>query len=99
LNQIYSLRYGTIPVVRATGGLDDTVQPFEPATGTGTGFKFREPSGKALLDTLRWALHVFRNRQAWEKLMQNAMAQNFSWEVAAGHYVAVYEKARALRAA
>ncbi len=97
LSQMYSMRYGTIPLVRATGGLDDTVEPFDLDTGRGTGFKFWDATGPALLDTVRWALHCFRNRKAWEKLMQNAMAQNFSWEVAAEKYVQVYEGARALR--
>jgi starch synthase len=98
LNQIYSLRYGTIPVVRATGGLDDTIEPFQPDTGRGTGFKFWDATGPALLDTLRWALRCYRNRKAWQTLMRNAMSQNFSWQVAARQYVEVYEKARALRA-
>jgi starch synthase len=98
LSQMYSMRYGAIPLVRATGGLDDTVEPFDPATGRGTGFKFWDATGSALLDTVRWALHCYRNRKAWGKLMQNAMAQNFSWEAAAEKYVQVYERARALRA-
>jgi len=98
LSHMYSMRYGTIPLVRATGGLDDTVEPFQLDTGRGTGFKFWDPTGPALLDTLRWALHCYRNRKAWGKLMQNAMAQNFSWEDAAQKYVEVYERARAVRA-
>lgn len=98
MNQMFSMHYGTIPLVRATGGLDDTVEPFEPSTGRGTGFKFWDATGSALLDTLRWALTNFRNRPAWAKLMQNAMAQNFSWDVAAEKYVEVYDRARALRA-
>jgi starch synthase len=97
LNQIYSLRYGTIPVVRATGGLDDTIEPFEPSTGRGTGFKFWDATGSALLDTLRWALQCYRNRSAWKAVMRNAMSQDFSWQVAARQYLEVYEKARALR--
>ena len=98
LSQMYSMRYGTIPLVRATGGLDDTVEPFEPDTGRGTGFKFWDATGSALLDTVRWALHCYRNPKAWGKLMQNAMAQNFSWDAAAEKYLEVYERARALRA-
>ena len=98
LSQMYSMHYGTIPLVRATGGLDDTVEPFEPATGHGTGFKFWDATGSALLDTLRWALQCYRNRPAWAKVMQNAMAQNFSWDVAAQKYLEVYERARAVRA-
>jgi len=98
LSQMYAMRYGTIPLVRATGGLDDTVEPFELAGQEGTGFKFWDATGAALLDTLRWAQHCFRNQRAWAKLMHNAMAQNFSWEVAAQSYLDVYERARALRA-
>jgi len=98
LSQMYSMKYGTIPLVRATGGLDDTVEPFEQKSGQGTGFKFWDATGPALLDTLRWALHCYRDRKAWGKLMQNAMARNFSWEVAAQKYVEVYERARAQRA-
>ena len=98
LSQMYSMHYGTIPLVRATGGLDDTVEPFDPNTGQGTGFKFWDATGSALLDTLRWALTNYRNRPAWAKLMQNAMAQNFSWEGAAQRYLEVYERARAVRA-
>jgi starch synthase len=98
LSQMYAMRYGTIPLVRATGGLDDTVEPFALSNQEGTGFKFWEATGGALLDTLRWALHCFRNQRAWAKLMHNAMSQNFSWETAAQNYVEVYERARALRA-
>jgi starch synthase len=99
LSQMYAMKYGTIPLVRATGGLDDTVQPFEFGTQEGTGFKFWDATGPALLDTLRWALNCYRNPKAWAHLMQNTMAQNFSWDVAAAKYLEVYEKARAVRAA
>jgi len=98
LSHLYAMKYGTIPLVRATGGLDDTVQPFELDGLAGNGFKFWDASGQALLDTLRWALTCYKNRPAWSTLMQNAMAQNFSWDVAAEKYLDVYEKARAVRA-
>ena len=98
LSQMYAMRYGTIPLVRATGGLDDTVEPFDLDSREGTGFKFWDATGTALLDTLGWAMHCFRNPEAWARLMHNAMEQNFSWEVAAQRYVEVYERARALRA-
>ena len=78
LNQMYSLRYGTLPLVRATGGLDDTVVNYEPSTGEGNGFKFWEPSGAALVATLRWALDVYRNREVWQRLQRSAMAGDFS---------------------
>jgi starch synthase len=98
LSHLYAMRYGTIPLVRATGGLDDTVQAFDPNTGQGNGFKFVDATGPALLGTLRWALECYRNRPAWARLMQNAMAEDFSWAGAAEKYVDVYQRARAVRA-
>jgi starch synthase len=98
LNQIYSLKYGTVPVVRATGGLDDTVEQFDPKTLKGTGFKFREYSGEAMLDCLRVAAALFRdNPDAWQALMRNGMAQDYSWTNSAREYVKVYERARQLK--
>jgi starch synthase len=98
LNQIYSLRYGTVPVVRATGGLDDTVEQFDPTTGKGTGFKFREYSGEAMLEKLRQAIELYRsNPKAWQVLMRNGMAQDYSWTNSAREYVKVYERARQLK--
>ncbi len=100
LNQIYSLRYGTVPVVRATGGLDDTVEQFDPRTLKGTGFKFREYSGEAMLETLRAAISVYRGDQrAWQALMRNGMAQDYSWINSAKEYVKVYERARLMKVA
>ena len=96
LNQMYSLRYGTLPVVRATGGLDDTVQNYDPASGAGNGFKFHDASGEALLGTLRWALHVFHNEpERWRQLQQAGMALDFSWDASARAYLTAYERARA----
>lgn len=98
LNQIYSLKYGTVPVVRATGGLDDTVEQFDPRTQKGTGFKFREYSGEAMLESLRAAATLYRdNPEAWKALMRNGMAQDYSWTNAAREYVKVYERARQLK--
>jgi starch synthase len=95
LNQMYSLRYGTLPVVRATGGLDDTVQNYDPASGTGNGFKFYDASGEALLGTLRWALHVFHNEpERWRQLQRAGMALDFSWNASARAYLDAYERAR-----
>jgi starch synthase len=99
MNQIYSLRYGTVPVVRAVGGLDDTVENFDPKTLKGTGFKFKLYSGEALLETLKWATAVYRNQDAWHALMRNAMAQDYSWPNSAREYVKVYERARQMKAA
>jgi starch synthase len=99
LNQMYSLKYGTVPIVRATGGLDDTIEPFDPKTGKGTGFKFSEYSGEALLQTLRAALLAFNDPSNWQKLMLNGMAKDFSWNASAREYVRVYERVRQLRTA
>ena len=97
LNQIYSLKYGTVPIVRATGGLDDTVESYDPRTGEGTGFKFAEYHGTALLETVQAALRIFHDRSAWEKLMRNGMAKDYSWNASAREYVKVFEKAKQLR--
>jgi starch synthase len=91
LNQIYSLRYGTVPVVRATGGLDDTIEQWSPENNTGTGFKFYGTSSYEFLVALRWAMITFQNKETWATLQRNGMAQDFSWERAAKQYVAVYE--------
>ena len=93
LNQMYSLRYGTVPVVHATGGLADTVVNFDPATGRGTGFTFDEYSPQALVGTLRWALGVFMDRRAWRRIQQTGMRQDYSWTASAQQYVEVYERA------
>jgi starch synthase len=85
LNQIYSLKYGTVPVVRATGGLDDTIDE-------GTGFKFRDYSGSALLEAVRWALEAFREVDPWVRRMRRGMEKDFSWSASAGEYVALYRR-------
>lgn len=97
LNQIYSLRYGTPPIVRATGGLDDTVQNFDPATKHGTGFKFEEYNGPALLDCVRSALRTYADQHAWRALQLNGMAKDFSWQVSAASYAILYEAAKRSR--
>ncbi|BCX04363.1 MAG: glycogen synthase 1 [Candidatus Roseilinea sp.] len=94
LNQMYSLRYGTLPIVRATGGLDDTVQQYDEATGDGTGFKFYEPSAHAIYYTVGWAVSTYYDRpQHMQKMIRAAMAQDFSWERSAEQYVRAYERA------
>ena len=93
LNQIYSLKYGTVPIVRATGGLDDTIEPWNPRTGKGTGFKFTEYNGEALLLTIKEALRAFRDQASWQTLMRSGMSKDFSWNASAKEYVRVYEKA------
>jgi starch synthase len=98
LNQIYSLKYGTVPVVRAMGGLDDTVEEWNPALSAGTGFKFAPYEAQALLDAIDRALAAFYDKKQWSQLMQNGMAQNFSWDKPAREYVAVCEEAARKRA-
>jgi starch synthase len=93
LNQMYSLRYGTVPLVRAVGGLVDTVRNYNPRTGEGTGFSFDDYSAQALLDTLRWALGIYRDRGTWERIQRAGMQQDFSWDASARQYVKVYERA------
>lgn len=92
LNQMYSLKYGTAPIVRATGGLDDTVQQWNPRTRKGTGFKFDLYTPAALLAAVRKALTAYKDREAWRTLMRNGMALDFSWDVSAKDYVALYQK-------
>jgi starch synthase len=93
LNQMYSLRYGTLPLVRETGGLYDTVRNFDESTGSGTGFTFAEYSPQALLSTLRWALQTYENRPAWRRMQAAGMREDFSWGASAREYVKVYERA------
>ena len=97
LNQIYSLRYGTVPVVRATGGLDDTIEAFDPESGRGTGFKFEEYTGAALLGAVRKALAPFGNQLEWRRLQTSGMAKDFSWRASAAEYAQLYERARTAR--
>ena len=98
LNQMYSLRYGTLPVVRATGGLDDSVENFNERTLAGTGFKFWSHDAGALFDTVGWAVHTWYHRKdAMATLVANAMAQRFTWEEAAARYEELYRTALARR--
>jgi len=92
LNQMYSLRYGTVPIVRATGGLDDTIEPWDVATGKGTGFKFSAYSGVALLNCIHEAVRAFKDQARWNQLMLNGMKKDFSWNASAREYVRVYER-------
>ncbi len=97
LNQMYSLKYGTVPIVRATGGLDDTVETFDLEHGTGTGFKFTEYSGEALLHAVRQAVHHYMDERIWKRIQLNGMAKDFSWKGPAAEYAKLYEAARAAR--
>ena len=98
LNQIYSLKYGTVPIVRATGGLDDTIEPWDARTGKGTGFKFTDYTGEALLATIKQALLAYRDPSSWQTLMRNGMSRDFSWGASAREYGKIYERARQARA-
>ncbi|CAN5211265.1 glycogen synthase GlgA [soil metagenome] len=90
LNQMYSLRYGTVPVVRRTGGLADTVEMFDPAKRTGTGIVFDEYDAAALRRAIELALALFGDRRRWRRLQRNGMAQDFSWERQGQRYVELY---------
>jgi starch synthase len=99
LNQMYSLKYGTVPIVRATGGLDDSIDDWNRATRQGTGFKFHAYHGEALYSALREALDAFKDRDGWRQLMLNGMKKDFSWSREAREYVKVYERALQNRSA
>ena len=92
LNQMYSLRYGTIPIVRRTGGLADSVRHFDPATGEGTGCVFNDYDSPAALWGINTALDWFADAPAWQRLMQNAMREDFSWERQVAAYVEVFRE-------
>lgn len=91
LNQMYSMRYGTIPVVRATGGLDDTVQNYDAGSGQGTGFKFGPYAAAAMLEKIREALYFYKT-EAWETIQKNGMAVDNSWSAAARKYLEFYDQ-------
>src|ERR1700723_2135926 len=78
LNQMYSLKYGTVPIVRATGGLDDTIEPWDARTGKGTGFKFSDYNGEALLLCAKQAPRAYQDPSSWQTLMRNGMNKDFS---------------------
>ncbi len=93
LNQIYSLKYGTLPIVRATGGLDDTVEQYDEKTGKGTGFKFWSPDPTSIYYTIGWAVSTYYDRKEhMKKLIKQAMSKSYSWEKSAEKYVNVYHK-------
>jgi starch synthase len=92
LNQLYSLKYGTIPVVRATGGLVDTIEPVDAKKKTGTGFLFEEISPEAFLACIREACRAYQDKTLWKKIMANAMNRDFSWESSAKAYETLYRQ-------
>jgi starch synthase len=93
LTQMYALRYGTVPVVRATGGLDDTIIPFRREEGDGNGFKFAAYQPKALLAAIRDAVDLFSDAKTWKKLQTNGMKADFSWDRSARSYLELYRSA------
>jgi starch synthase len=94
LNQMYSLRYGTVPIVHAVGGLEDTIQPYSNRARHANGFKFTEATPEALTRVVRQAVRVFRDREAWLALMREGMGEDHSWRKSALEYVKVYRRAR-----
>jgi len=93
LNQMYSLRYGTVPLVRKIGGLADTVDDFDEKTRTGTGFVFEEYSSEALLKTIKIAVNLFSKKRLWYKLVKQGMTKDYSWDRSARQYLDVYRRA------
>ncbi len=92
LNQIYGMRYGTVPLVRATGGLEDSVQEFDPVTGQGTGFKFKGDNPVEVMAVIRKALHFFPLKDLWRNLQKNGMEKDFSWNQTVAEYLDLYKK-------
>ena len=93
LNQIYSLRYGTLPIVRATGGLDDTIENYANDSLHGTGFKFYDATPDALINTIGWALYTWYNdTKGFQQMQRNAMERRFDWNQAAKEYEALYDQ-------
>ena len=94
---MYSLRYGTVPIVRATGGLADTVREYDPATGQGTGFRFRAYDPDEFKEAVNRALALWPDREQWRRLMLNGMREDFSWTESAKKYLEVYERVAGIR--
>jgi starch synthase len=92
LNQIYSLKYGTVPVVRATGGLDDTIEDYDPIAGAGNGFKFTPYTAPALIEAVKRAIAVYGDKKSRRTIIANGMACDFSWEKSAKEYLYLYDK-------
>ena len=93
LNQIYSLKYGTVPIIRATGGLNDTIKIFQPKAGTGTGIKFNKYKSDNLLNAIKTALKAYQDKKSWKALMLRGMKEDFSWNASAKEYEKLYKKA------
>jgi starch synthase len=92
LNQLYSLKYATVPIVRAVGGLEDTVENFDIAAKKGNGFKFKDASCRELLNTVKAASGVFKNKTLWNALLKNCLACDYSWDSSAEQYEKLYDR-------
>ncbi|RCX13471.1 starch synthase [Anaerobacterium chartisolvens] len=92
LGQLFSMRYGTVPIVRETGGLNDTVKAYQESTGEGNGFTFANYNAHDMLYTIRRAVSFYHNKQVWNKLITKCMSQDYSWDKSASQYVELYEK-------
>lgn len=92
LSQLFSLRYGTVPIVRETGGLNDTIKPYNEITGEGTGFTFANYNAHEMLDTVRRALGVYGQKAVWGTIVRNGMKQDFSWKKSAEEYMELYHR-------
>jgi starch synthase len=97
MNQMFSLNYGTVPVVRKTGGLADTVFDYHEFAGEGNGFSFVDFASHALLDAVQRACSLFRDEQTWRTIQRRGMKSDFSWTRSASRYMALYERIRAQR--
>jgi len=97
LDQLYCLRYGAVPVVRATGGLDETIEQYDAAKGTGSGFKFSDITPTALLGAVQQALALYQDQAAWQALMRRNMGLDFSWNQVAPKYLDLYRRAQEMR--
>ncbi|MDO8602733.1 MAG: glycogen synthase GlgA [Candidatus Omnitrophota bacterium] len=91
LNQMYSLKYATVPVVRAVGGLDDTIQNFDPSAKKGNGFKFKDATNEAFLEAIKEAVATFKDKKLWGALLKNCVSCDFSWESSAEKYLKLYK--------
>jgi starch synthase len=92
LSQLFSLRYGTIPIVRETGGLNDTIKAYDERTGEGNGFSFANYNAHDMLYTIRRAVDFYKKKDVWRKLIQRCMDQDFSWDTSAKEYENIYDK-------
>ena len=91
LSQLISLRYGTIPIVRETGGLKDTVTYYDEKTEKGNGFTFKTFNAHDMLFTIKNAIELYKDKKTWKKIIKNAMSGDYSWDKSASEYIKIYE--------